>query len=169
MTTISDDAVRALLPHLRRFALGLTRDPAAADDLVQAALERVLSHWSSWRGEGSLRAWVFAILYRQFIAEQRRARRFSRLVELFTGADRHAPSAEEGALARAGLAAIDGLPTEQRALLLLVSIEGLSYKEAAEALDLPIGTVMSRLSRARAALHRAIDGEETPQTLRAVP
>ncbi|GGJ42747.1 sigma-70 family RNA polymerase sigma factor [Neoroseomonas lacus] len=168
MSGISDEELRELLPHLRRFALSLTREPAAADDLVQACLERVLSRWSSWRADGSLRAWMFAILYRQFIAEQRRARRFSRLVELFTGAERRAPSIEEGVLARTGLAAIDRLPAEQRALLLLVSVEGLSYKEAAEALDVPIGTVMSRLSRARAALHRAIEGEEMPPSLRAL-
>ncbi|HEY4252179.1 MAG TPA: sigma-70 family RNA polymerase sigma factor [Roseomonas sp.] len=169
MGGISDEDLRDLLPQLRRFALSLTREPASADDLVQACLERALSRWSSWRSDGSPRAWMFTILYRQFIAERRRAKRFARLAGLFSGAERTAPSPEDGALARSGLAAIDGLPAEQRALLLLVSVEGLSYREAAAALDLPIGTVMSRLSRARAALHRAVEGEVAPPALKAVP
>ncbi|MDJ0390944.1 sigma-70 family RNA polymerase sigma factor [Roseomonas sp. E05] len=168
MTDITDDDLRDLLPQLRRFALHLTREAASADDLVQACLERALSRWSSRRPDGSLRAWMFTILYRQFIAEQRRARRFSRLLHLFGGSDRLEPSPEDTALARSGLEAVDSLPVDQRALLLLVSVEGLSYKEAAEALDVPIGTVMSRLSRARTALHRAVEGDISPPSLRAV-
>ncbi|MFC0408304.1 RNA polymerase sigma factor [Roseomonas elaeocarpi] len=164
MAAIDDEELRALLPQLRRFALHLTREPAAADDLVQAGLERALSRWSSRRGEGTLRAWLFTILYRQFLNEQRRSRRFARLLAFFTGAEKDDPeqdtvSPEHVALARSGLEALDRLPVEQRALLLLVSVEGLSYREAAEALGVPIGTVMSRLSRARTALHRAVEGE----------
>lgn len=162
MRDIGDAELRALLPRLRRFALHLAREQAAADDLVQSCLERALSRWSVRRPECSLQAWLFTILYRQFVAEARRARRFARLMELFTGAERTTSSLEDTALARAGLDALDGLPAEQRALLLLVSVEGLSYKEAAGALGVPIGTVMSRLSRARMALRRAAEGEEAP-------
>jgi RNA polymerase sigma factor (sigma-70 family) len=169
MDDIDDAALRELLPRLRRFALHLRRNPISADDLVQACLERALSRWSSHRPDGDLRAWLFTILYRQFAAELRRARRFTRLVELFTGAESLGPSPEEAALARAGLDALARLPVEQRALLLLVSVEGLSYREAAEALEIPIGTIMSRLSRARTTLRQITEGETRPAALRAVP
>lgn len=170
MDDMDDAALRELLPRLRRFALHLTREPVSADDLVQACLERALSRWSSRRPDGDLRAWLFTILYRQFAAERRRARRFARLVGLFTGVESLGPSPEEAALARAGLDAIARLPVEQRALLLLlVSVEGLSYREAAEALEIPIGTIMSRLSRARTALRQITEGETRSTALRAVP
>ncbi len=162
-----DDQLRDLLPHLRRFALCLTRDAAGADDLVQAALERALSRWGSRHEEGNLRAWLFSILYRQFVDTHRRSRRYARMLEsLGYAEERTEPSAERSALARSTLEAFERLPPEQRALLLSVSVEGMSYQEAAEALDIPIGTVMSRLSRARQALRRLSEGEAPPPTLR---
>ncbi len=164
-----DEHLRALLPRLRRFALQLTREPASADDLVQTCLERALSRWSSRRPDGDLRAWLFTILYRQFLAERRRARRFARLAELFTGAEAAEPSPEAGTMARSALDALARLPVEQRALLLLVGVEGLSYQEAAETLDVPVGTIMSRLSRARGALRRLTEGDIAPAALRVVP
>lgn len=155
-----DDQLRELLPRLRRFAQWLTRDPSAADDLVQSTLERSLSRWGSRRDQAALRPWLFAIAYRQFLDGKRRARRYAKMLELFRGeGEAEQPSVEREVMARSVVQALERLPEEQRHLLLWVSVEGLSYREVANLLDVPIGTVMSRLSRARAALHRLGDGE----------
>jgi RNA polymerase sigma-70 factor (ECF subfamily) len=151
---------------LRRFAVSLTRNSSSADDLVQASLERALSGWSAKRAEGDVRAWLFAILYRQFLDAHRRSRRYARMLEFFTGRDDAEPSVERTVIAQSTLQAFDRLPTEQRALLLMVSVEGLSYKEVAEILNIPTGTVMSRLSRARQALRQLSDGEISSPSLR---
>jgi RNA polymerase sigma-70 factor (ECF subfamily) len=154
-----DDALRDLLPRLRRFALSLTREPSSADDLVQNALEKALAGWARKREQGDLRAWLFAILYRQFVDGHRRSRRYARMLEFFTGRDDAQPSTERSVLAQSALQAFDKLTAEQRALLFWVSIEGLTYKEVAAILEVPVGTVMSRLSRARQALRQYSDGE----------
>lgn len=157
MDTFNDERLRALLPRLRRFARSLTADAASADDLVQASLERALRRWHTRREDDALQAWLFSIVYRQFIDGRRRAARWQRVAALFAPQQvATAPSTERVHEGRAVLAAFAQLPAEQRALLMLVSIEGFSYREAADALDLPIGTVMSRLSRARDRL-RALD------------
>ncbi|WP_236232540.1 sigma-70 family RNA polymerase sigma factor [Pseudomonas tohonis] len=166
MHDIDDDELRELLQRLRRFALWLTRNPASADDLVQATLERALDGRAGPRTDGSLRAWLFAILYRKFLDGQRRARRYARILEFFGAAPAEAPSTEELVMAQSTLEAFARMPAEQRALLVLVSVEGLSYKEAAVALDVPIGTVMSRLSRARKALRELAEGEIANPPLR---
>lgn len=164
---IDDDELRELLPRLRRFALWLTREPASADDLVQASLERALSRWRSKRPDGELRAWLFSILYRLFLDGQRRAKRHARWLSLFGHEEEPRTTAlDELIVAHATLAAFARLPTEQRALLLLISVEGLSYQEAASSLDIPIGTVMSRLSRARKALRALSDGNSPLPALR---
>lgn len=159
MNAIDDDELRALLPALRRFALWLARDAGDADDLVQASLERALSRWSTRRGDASLKAWLFAILHRQFLDQRRRAGRWQRVLAVFGGEAGAAPSAEETFVARSSLEAFDALSTDHRAVLLLVVVEGLDYREAARALDVPVGTVMSRLARARAA-YRRLTGDE---------
>lgn len=154
-----DQQLRELLPRLRRFALWLTRDAAGADDLVQSTVEKALSRWHSRRDASALRAWLFAIAYRQFLGDRRRARRYAAMLELFgRGAPDAQPSLEREVIAQSTVEALERLPEEQRLLLLWVSVEGLSYHEAADLLKVPIGTVMSRLSRARAALHRLADG-----------
>lgn len=162
-----DDELRELLPRLRRFACWLTRDTAAADDLVQSALERALSRWGSRRQEASLRAWLFAIIYRQFLDARRRAKRYASMLERF-GLDRRDehPSAEREVVAQSVLQSLEQLPLEQQQLLLWVSVEGLSYREVAHILDVPLGTVMSRLSRARQRLRRLSDGEAKVPALR---
>lgn len=165
---IDDQQLRDLLPRLRRFALWLTREPASADDLVQACLERALSRWHGRHAQGDLRAWLFSILYRLFLDSQRRSRLHARWLAWF------APQVEEPAstplddqmIAQATLDAFARLPAEQRALLLLVSVEGLTYQEAAESLQIPIGTVMSRLSRARQALRRLSEGTPAQPSVR---
>lgn len=162
-----DDLLRELLPRLRRFARWLTRDGASADDLVQATLERALSRWASRREDEALRAWLFAILYRQFLDGRRRARRYAAMLERFRHGDENGqPSVEREVLAQSALQALSQLPSEQRHLLLWVAVEGLSYKEVAGILDVPIGTVMSRLSRARQALRSLDDGEPRVSVLR---
>lgn len=161
-----DEQLRDLIPRLRRFAVSLTRNGSSADDLVQSCLERALSSWDSKHPEGDLRAWLFAILYRQFLDAHRRSRRYARMLEFFTGRDEPQPSLERTVIAQTTLQAFDRLPAEQRALLLWVSVEGLSYKEVAEILGVPTGTVMSRLSRARQALRQLSDGEISSPSLR---
>ena len=161
-----DEQLRELIPRLRRFALSLTRNSSSADDLVQSTLERAIVAWADKRIEGDLRAWLFSILYRQFLDAHRRNRRYARMLEFFTGRDDVQPSVERTVLAQSTLQAFDQLNTEQRALLLWVSVEGLSYKEVAEIIKVPIGTVMSRLSRARQALSQLSDGEMAGPALR---
>ena len=165
MTSL-DEQLRELIPRLRRFALSLTRHASNADDLVQICLERALGSVADKRPDGDLRAWLFTILYRQFVDNHRRSRRYARMLEFFTGRDDTQPSTERTVLAQSTLEAFDQLATEQRALLLWVSVEGLSYKQVAEILDETIGTVMSRLSRARNALRQLSEGEITRPALR---
>lgn len=158
---LDDDTLRELIPRLRRFARSLAADPAAADDLVQATLERALTHGAGRRRDDALQPWLFSVLYRRFVDDHRRATRWKRIAWLFAAGDEAPPATPEQVFdARASLAAFARLPAEQRALLMLVSVEGLGYREAADVLGIPIGTVMSRLSRARQAL-RALQ-EETP-------
>ncbi|WP_462383638.1 sigma-70 family RNA polymerase sigma factor [Pseudomonas sp. Marseille-QA0892] len=159
-----DDALREQLPGLRRYALWLTRESASADDLVQTSLEKALSRWHSRREEASLRPWLFSILYRSFLDSRRSARRYARMLEFFGAHEPEQRSPEYTVAAETALKAFDSLPDDQRHLLYWVSVEGLSYKEVADILNVPIGTVMSRLSRARQALRQLSDG-----TPRAVP
>ncbi|MNG90158.1 ECF RNA polymerase sigma factor SigR [compost metagenome] len=171
MHDLDEHQWRELLQRLRRFAVWLTRDSGSADDLVQATVERALSRRGQQRETEALRAWLFTILYRLFLDGKRRDRLHARWLSWFGRADagEHEPvggNIEDIVLAQADLQAFARLSTEQRALLLLVSIEGLSYKEAAEALGIPIGTVMSRLSRARGALRQLTEGNPPPPALR---
>jgi RNA polymerase sigma-70 factor (ECF subfamily) len=142
----------ALLPRLRRFARALAGNAHDADDLVQAALERALARASQWRPEQRLETWVYAILRNAWIDEQRaRGRRARVFAPESAGADVGvAPIDASGALALQ--AALQQLPGEQREAVALVLVEGLSYREAAAALDVPIGTLTSRLARGRGAL-----------------
>jgi RNA polymerase sigma-70 factor (ECF subfamily) len=148
--------IEAQIPGLRRFACALLRgDREAADDLVQDTLERALSRWNLRRRRENLRGWLYAILYNRFLSNQHRGRRgrgraLTEETEL-PGID----GGQHSTLLR-GLAA---LPEEQRVVLLLVGIEDLSYQEAAGVLGVPIGTVMSRLSRGRECLRRSMHGE----------
>ncbi len=167
MAQIDDQELRELLPSLRRFALWLSRDPSGADDLVQSSIERALSRWQTRKPGASLKSWLFTILYRQFIDGKRRASRFQRFFGTVQE-EEFAPSAEETVIARSALEAFGKLSADQRALLMMVSVEGFSYQEAADALDVPIGTVMSRLSRARQAYRKLTEGETPAMPLRRV-
>jgi len=162
MTALDDAALTSLIPPLRRFARSLTGNAEMADDLVQAALERALGARAGLRDAEAVQSWLFSILYRQFIDHTRRERRRQRLLSLLAlQPPVYAPSAEEVNEHNATLAAFSRLAPEQRALLVLVSVEGFSYQQAAQTLGVPIGTIMSRLSRARERL-RALVEDGTP-------
>lgn len=143
----------ALLPRLRRFARALTRHPHDADDLVQLALERSLAHAAQRRPDMQLAGWVFGILRNAWIDEQRSRGRRARLFAPQEAGEQVADAA--GCAVAEMLAvqeALDKLPEEQRLVVALVLIEGLSYKEAAHVMEVPVGTVTSRLARARETL-----------------
>jgi len=170
---MSDDLADLIEPHipaLRRYAYALCRDASGADDLVQDCLERAISAWQFRRRDASLKAWLFTILHNRFISGLRRVERRSRTVpydELEN--DLVSEPGQERALEIRDLrAALARLPGDQQAVLLLVGVEELSYEEAARALDIPIGTVMSRLSRGREKLRRLLDGADRPVELRRV-
>ncbi len=147
-----------LIPALRRYAYALVRDHAAADDLVQDTLERALSRWTSRRPDGELRAWLFAILRNLHIDAHRQARRRGVQVEIDEVDHGETAAHQEAALeARDVLATLEQLPEEQKSLLLLIGVEDFSYDEAARILGVPIGTVMSRLSRARQRLRSLVE------------
>lgn len=161
-----DEALRTMLPRLRRFALWLARDAHAADDMVQSTVERALSKWGSRREQDSLRAWLFAILYRLFLDGKRRAGLYARLLRTMSGEEPTWPSAERVAIANATLGAFAALPVEQRSLLLWITVEGMTYREVADILGVPIGTVMSRLSRARRAFRLLGESPQESPALR---
>jgi len=147
-----------LIPSLRRYAYALVRDPESADDLVQDTLERALSRWHLRRAEGDLRAWLFAILRNLHVSAWRQKQRRGVQVELDEQNEPAATAAPDSGLETQDvLSALDRLPEEQKSLLLLIGVEDFSYDEAARLLGVPIGTVMSRLSRARQRLRAALD------------
>jgi RNA polymerase sigma-70 factor, ECF subfamily len=161
------------IPGLRRFARALLHgDRQAADDLVQDSLERALSRWQQRRREGDLRGWIYTILYHRFITDRYRLRRRGEHKSLSEVQEADQPGVEgdqDRALARRDLMrGLATLPEEQRAVLLLVGVEDFSYQEAARILELPIGTVMSRLSRGRERLRRYMNGDHVPVRRRAV-
>ncbi len=161
------DQLVALLPRLRRFAHGLAASEQEGDDLVQAACVRALEKRGQWQPGTRLDSWLFRIIQN------------IRLDRLRAGGVREQLTLEQFPM----VAAVDGvaelearltltrvrqivarLPEEQRAVLLLVCVEGLSYRETSQALGIPAGTVMSRLSRARATVQRILHGGTTPQS-----
>ncbi|TDR87221.1 sigma-70 family RNA polymerase sigma factor [Enterovirga rhinocerotis] len=152
------------VPALRRYAWALLRDEAGADDLVQDCLERSLSRWHLRRDGGDLRAWLFTILHNLFIDGMRRRRREGLRVDIDEIVDLAAPAQEPESrlVVRDVLDAVESLPADQRAVLLLVCVEDLSYEAAARVLGVPIGTVMSRLSRARERLRRLVTAPPPP-------
>ena len=148
------------IPALRRYAYALLRDHERADDLVQDTLERALSRWALRRSDGDLRAWLFAIQRNLYVSRWRQDRRRDTAVAMEDAALTGVPARQETALeVHDVLAALDQLPEEQKSLLLLVGVEDFSYDEAARILGMPIGTVMSRLSRARERLGALLDGD----------
>ncbi|XWO47363.1 RNA polymerase sigma factor [[Pseudomonas] boreopolis] len=155
------EGLAALLPRLRRFARVMTGNVHDADDLVQAAIERALRHAGQWRPEAGLEGWLFGIVRNAWIDEVRaRQRRQQVLVPEQAGEHVGDDSAQRQDARMTVQAAMARLPEDQRMAVALVLVEGLSYREAAEILQVPVGTLTSRLARGRDAL-QALLGEET--------
>jgi RNA polymerase sigma-70 factor, ECF subfamily len=159
------EQVLPYIPNLRRYARALVGDRDGADDLVQDTLERAVRKFHLWR-PGDLRAWLFSIMHNVFV-NQLKSRRILPTAEL----DEDLPGASDTSgvtdvrdLER-GLAR---LPAEQREVLLMVGLEDMSYEQVSRALGVPMGTVMSRLSRAREKLRRHMDGEADRAPLKVV-
>jgi len=155
------------IPGMRRFARALVRgDRERADDLVQDSLERALSRWHSRRAEGDLRGWLYTILYNRFLSEQQRQKRrgvHDTLTEVIESELPQVKGGQDQALEhRDLLRAFAALPEEQRSVLFLVAVEDLSYEQAARVLGVPIGTVMSRLSRGRERLRQFMNRDLDP-------
>ncbi|WP_170314062.1 sigma-70 family RNA polymerase sigma factor [Lichenihabitans psoromatis] len=154
--------VEPMIPALRRYARSLLKDTTAADDLVQDTLERTITRWHQRDPEGNARTWVFTILHNLAINRLRQITRRGRPVDIDDMDESLAsqpPMQEERLLHADLLKALDRLPDEQRSVLLLISVEDLSYTEAAKVLGVPVGTVMSRLSRGRERLMRLMEGD----------
>ena len=159
-----------LLPDLYRAALRLTRNPADAEDLVQEAYLRAYRGFHQFEQGTNLKAWLYRILTNQFINVYRKRQREPQTVPeeeiedwyLYNRLAREAPDSSAEALVLESMpdedvqAAVEALPEQFRAAVLLADVEGFSYKEIAEILDIPIGTVMSRLHRGRRALEKAL-------------
>ncbi len=152
------------IPALRRYAWVLTRGSDEADDLVQDCLERALAKGGSYGGRGELKSWLLSILHNLFISGRRRAALRAHPT-LEPAMEPPVDGRQESLMEmRQVLAALDALSEEQRAVLVLVGVEDLSYEETACALGLPIGTVMSRLSRGRERLRQIMaDGASAGQ------
>lgn len=157
------DEVVALLPRLRRFARTLTRDRSDADDVVQIAVERALVRHDQWREGSRMDSWMFGIVRNAWIDEVRaRSRRSQVFVPEEAGEHIGSSTTDEQFTMRSIRNALYELPEEQRCVVSLVLIEGLSYQEAADALEIPIGTVTSRLARGRATLQTQLAQELAP-------
>ncbi len=152
------------IPHLRRYALALVGDRDRADDLVQDCLERAWARLGLWRRDGNIRAWLFTIMHNLNANAVRKAKRRPRHdpIEDALPPPAVAPAQDERLELGALRDALAALPEEQRAVVLLVGLEQLRYDEVAAVLDLPIGTVMSRLHRGRERLRRLMAGEALP-------
>lgn len=148
--------------------MALEGDPERADDLVQDCLERAIRKRHLWRRHGRLRGWMFRILYRTFVNNRVRSRRRGPVVPLEDVQEEtaQAPRQEQRVACLHVTTALDQLPEEQKAAILLIALEGMSYDEAAWILGIPIGTLRSRLSRGRATLQGLTASEPQPKLKR---
>jgi RNA polymerase sigma factor (sigma-70 family) len=163
--------VEPLIPALRRYARAQVRDSAMADDLVQDCLERVITRWYQRKAGGDARAWIFTILHNLTLNRLRQTRRrgpHAELEDVDEAQIARPATQEEGLHFQQVLRALHSLPEEQRSVMLLVAVEDLSYADAARVLDIPVGTVMSRLHRARERLACLMD-TGTTRVAQAVP
>lgn len=159
------DLLEHEIPRLRRYARALTRDATRADDLVQSCLIRALEKSHLWQPGTDLRAWLFTILHNQHVNDVRRAVREGINVPVEDVAPvLTVPSTQGASLQLRDLdRAMARLPEEQRQVLLLVGLEGMRYEEVAIVLDVPVGTVRSRLSRGRDMLRHLMDMKVRPE------
>jgi RNA polymerase sigma-70 factor (ECF subfamily) len=164
---VTEADVAAHIPRLRRYARALVGERHAADDLVQDTVERALNKFHLWRPGSDLRAWLFAIMHNVFV-NQLRARGARPEEPLDESFDVAAAAAGDRLEVRDLDAALARLPAEQREVVLLVGLEEFSYAEAAKALGIPIGTVMSRLFRGRERLRALLAGAPSQPSLKVV-
>jgi RNA polymerase sigma-70 factor, ECF subfamily len=158
------EQIIALLPRLRRFARNLARNPHDADDVVQIAVERALTRLDQWRSDARLDSWMFKIVRNAWIDELRSR---GRCDKVFLAAEAGENVGTDSMARETDLLAVQSamarLPQEQREAVGLVLVEGLAYREAADVLDVPIGTLTSRLARGREALQAMLgtEGEDS--------
>ncbi len=166
MTQALQEEMLSLMPRLRRFALSLTGSGADADDLLQTTYEKAISGIASWEEGTRLDAWMFKIARNSFLNQMRagavRRNAAPRLAAEQPSNHDGARLAEDRLTLEAVRGLIDRLPEEQRSILLLVAVEGLSYQEVAGMMELPAGTVASRLGRARQTLRDWLGGRDIP-------
>lgn len=150
----------SLLPRLRRFASGLTHDGHMADDLVQTACLKALERWHQYQADTSLASWMFRIVQTTWLDDYRKRARHKTDTDTDALPDLAGEDGRQVVERRSEMRAVRDalmqLPDDQRAVLMLVTVDGLSYQEAASALGIPMGTVMSRLARARTRLANAL-------------
>jgi RNA polymerase sigma-70 factor (ECF subfamily) len=164
-----DNLIEQQIPRLRRYARALTGERSAADDLVQDTLERAWNKFHLWRRGSDLRAWLFTIMHNVHVNQVR-----SRARHATESLDKEAYSIAVRETQSDGLEIMDldtalrRLPDEQREVLLLVGLEQLAYEEAARVLGIPVGTVMSRLSRGRERLRSVLAGNAAASSLKVV-
>lgn len=153
------EALAQQIPRLRRYARALTHDAVWADDLVQDTLERALRRRWLFRINSNLTAWLFTMLYRLFLNDVAR-----RSAIVLSDDEPEAAAPDDMALQLDMQRALAALSPEHRAVIVLVGLEQFSYKEAAEILNLPLGTIMSRLARARHQLRELLAGKPASTT-----
>ncbi len=157
------DLIVEHIPRLRRYARALVGDRTRADDLVQDCLTRAWERLHLWQPGSDLRAWLFTIMHNLHVNDIRRRRNQPDFVPLDDDLDAPLPATQEDGLALRDLqTALAQLPLEQRAVVLLVGLEEMSYEQAAGTLGIPIGTVMSRLARGRERLRGLLSGSAGP-------
>ncbi len=161
------DRMVELLPRLRRFAYALTGNLDKADDLVQETCARALANADQWQAGTRLDSWMYRIAQNLWFDRMRATKVRGEVVDVDTAIDLVGSDGRDVTESRLTLKAvaqsISRLPADQQLVIAHVCIDGLSYKDAAEALGIPIGTVMSRLARARSALHLAISAASEPE------
>jgi RNA polymerase sigma-70 factor (ECF subfamily) len=157
----------AFLPRLRRFTYGLTGSAHDGDDLLQATCERAIRHIDKWQPGTRLDSWMYRIARNLHLNDIRakgvRSNHLSTIDPDDSVVVDGAGAMEWHMTFQAVRGFVDRLPEEQRTILLLITVEGLSYREVAELLELPLGTVTSRLARARMALKSFLGGDDTPR------
>lgn len=164
------DELELHIASLRRYAWILCGNHADADDLVQEALAKAIATAHTYKRGRNLRAWLFSILHNTFVSQKRQYARRARASRFIDSAlkEREVPANQEKHVeAEDTLSMLSHLTPDQQSVLVLIAVEGLSYAEASEALDIPIGTLMSRLARGREALRCLVRGDK-PEQLKVV-
>ena len=166
--TPDDQQLLSWVPRLRRYARALAGNRDDADDLVQDTLERAWAKSALWRGVADMRGWLFGIMHNLHVDGVRRPRVATQSIDDDTPEVAIAPTQGERLAVLDLQAALDLLPIEQKEIVLLVALEDMAYADVAKALGIPIGTVMSRLSRGRERLRALMDGRDPPVRLKVV-